>query len=49
VRAGTTVKLSGLGKLFDGEYVVVRVLHTYDLAEGFRTRFDVERPGIGAG
>jgi uncharacterized protein len=48
VRAGTTVKLTGLGKLFDGEYVVVRVLHTYDLAEGFRTSFDVERPGIGA-
>ena len=47
VRVGTTVTLSGLGSLFDGDYAVVRTRHTYDLASGFRSEFDVERPGLG--
>jgi hypothetical protein len=48
LRVGVTVKLSGLGSMFDGSYYVVRVRHTYNAEQGFRTEFDVERPGIGA-
>ncbi len=49
IRVGTFVTLSGLGKLFDGKYYIVRATHTYDLTNGYRTEFDVERPGIGSG
>ena len=48
VRVGTTLALSGLGGMFNGDYYVSRTRHTYDLQRGFRTEFDVERPGIGA-
>jgi uncharacterized protein len=47
LRAGSTVTLSGLGTMFNGKYYVTRVRHTYTLATGFRSEFDVERPGIG--
>jgi phage protein D len=47
IRVGASVSLAGLGSLFDGRYIVVRARHTYDLAHGFRTEFDVERPGLG--
>jgi len=47
IRVGCTLTLSRLGGLFDGSYYVVRVRHTFDLANGYRTEFDVERPGIG--
>lgn len=47
IRVGALVKLSGLGSPFDGQYAVVRVCHTYDLTNGFRSEFDVERPGLG--
>lgn len=47
LRVGARIKLSGLGSLFDGQYVIVQVRHTYDLANGFRSEFDVERPGLG--
>ena len=47
LRVGATVNLSSLGSLFDGEYLVVRVRHTYDTTFGYRTEFGVERPGIG--
>lgn len=46
IRAGTTIELSGLGALFDGDYYVTRVLHTYDSSDGFQTEFDVERAGL---
>lgn len=45
---GSRVSLSGLGGIFDGTYYVSRTRHIYDVAEGYRTEFDVERPGIGA-
>ena len=48
MRVGSRVSLSGLGGIFDGTYYVSRVRHVYDVAEGYRTEFDVERPGIGA-
>ena len=43
VRAGTVVELVGLGRRFSGLYYVTRAAHTYDLAEGYRTRFAVRR------
>lgn len=48
LRVGGTVSLTGLGRLFDGEYAVTRTRHMLDLVLGYRTEFDVERPGIGA-
>jgi hypothetical protein len=47
VRVGATVNLAGLGPLFDGPYYVRRARHTFQLRDGFRTTFEVERPGIG--
>ncbi|EAR22010.1 phage late control D family protein [Nitrococcus mobilis] len=39
--------LQRVGRPFEGGgYYVTRVCHTYDLAEGFRTRFEAERPTI---
>jgi phage protein D len=48
VRVGAKLDLSGLGPLFSGHYYVTRVRHTFDALAGFRTAFEVERPGIGA-
>ena len=47
IHVGSTLRLSGLGNLFDGAYYVVRMRHSYEGTFGFRTTFDVERPGIG--
>jgi phage protein D len=49
IRTGARVELSGLGAFFDGEYAVVRTLHTYDRNEGYLTEFEVERAGLGRG
>ena len=46
-RVGSTVTLAGLGAMFDGDYYVARVRHTFNLVDGYRTELDVERPGIG--
>jgi phage protein D len=48
LRVGARVTLSGLGGIFDGSYYVSRTRHLFDGAAGYRTEFDVERPGIGA-
>lgn len=47
IQVGSAVELRGLGPLFDGKYYVTLTRHTYDLTNGFRTTFAVERPGIG--
>ena len=47
IRVGTALNFTGLGSLFNGSYYVVRVRHTYDSLSGFRSEFDVERPGLG--
>lgn len=47
IRVGSVLNLGGLGNLFNGKYYVVRVRHSYDGIYGFRTEFDVERPGLG--
>jgi phage protein D len=47
IRVGTTLRIGGLGSLFNGKYYVSCVRHTYDGTYGFRTEFEVERPGLG--
>ena len=47
LRVGSTLDLTGLGDLFDGKYYVRLARHTFDKADGYRTSFEVERPGIG--
>jgi phage protein D len=48
MRVGSRVTLSGLGGMLNGSYYVTRARHTFDVTAGYRTEFDVERPGIGA-
>jgi phage protein D len=47
IRVGTIVELSELGRPFDGKYTVTVTRHTFDRTHGYRTAFEVERPGIG--
>jgi len=47
IAVGATLRLSGIGPLFEGEYHCVAVTHRYDQARGFRTEFTAERPGLG--
>ncbi|NJM41159.1 MAG: phage late control D family protein [Anaerolineae bacterium] len=47
IRVGTKLRLTGLGAMFNGKWTVVHVRHTFTLDQGFRTAFDVARPGIG--
>jgi Bacteriophage probable baseplate hub protein len=47
LRIGSTLDLTGLGDLFDGKYYVRLARHTFDLENGYRTSFEVERPGLG--
>lgn len=48
LRVGARVTLRGVGPLFEGEYYVTAVRHIFDGLNGYRTQFNVERPGIGA-
>jgi phage protein D len=47
IRVGTLVTLGGLGRLFNGDYRVVRTRHCWSLDEAYTTEFDVERVGLG--
>jgi phage protein D len=47
LRVGTTVDLQNVGPYFDGPYYVTLARHSFDLLYGYRTVFQVERPGIG--
>jgi len=47
LRVGARVRLAGLGGAFDGEYYVSRTRHEFDLDQGYRTEFDVQRAGLG--
>lgn len=49
LRVGAKLKLSGIGPLFEGEYTVTDVHHRFDMAQGLRTEFGCDRPGIGQG
>jgi phage protein D len=46
---GSTLRLERVGQPFEGDgYRVTRMCHTYDLSEGYRTRFRAERATINA-
>lgn len=47
LRVATTVKLAGLGPLFEGDFYVAAVAHLFDGESGLRTELSVERPGLG--
>jgi len=47
IRVGATLDLQGIGAPFSGKYFVTMARHTFDLRDGYRTTFEVERPGIG--
>jgi phage protein D len=49
IRVGAQLTLDGLGPLFNGVYYVCETRHVYDSANGFRTHFRVESPGLGTG
>lgn len=47
LRVGSYLKVKGVGPLFEGKYYLSEVRHCFDNADGFRTEFTAERPGIG--
>jgi phage protein D len=47
LRVGAVVDLKSLGPLFSGKYYLTEVRHRFDNANGSRTEFRAERPGIG--
>lgn len=47
IRVGRKIRLEGLGKYFNGSYYVSEVSHSFDTRHGYRTYFQVEKPGIG--
>ncbi len=47
LRVGSRLELKGLGTFFDGPYYVTLARHSFSLGEGYRTAFEVERPGLG--
>lgn len=47
LRAGVFVDLKELGPLFSGRYYVTEIKHLWDNANGIRTEFRAERPGLG--
>lgn len=47
LRVGATLALTGLGKLFDGDYRATAVTHLFDQAAGMRSAFRCERAGLG--
>jgi phage protein D len=47
IQVGTSLTLKSIGPLFNGKYFVTAVRHMFDAANGYRTWFTVERPGIG--
>ena len=47
LRVGSILDLQGLGPLFEGKYYVTLARHSFDPEFGYRTHFEVERPGVG--
>jgi phage protein D len=47
LRVGASVKLERLGPLFSGTFTVTEVRHLFDGADGLRSEFVAERPGLG--
>jgi phage protein D len=47
LRAGSSVRLRGLGGLFSGGYYLTEISHLFDGVLGLRTEFVAERAGLG--
>jgi phage protein D len=47
LKVATEVTLGGLGPLFDGPWYVTAVRHTFDMRNGYMSRFWCERAGLG--
>ena len=47
LRVGAQVNIQNVGPLFSGKYYLTEVRQLFDLAQGLRTEFTAERPGIG--
>lgn len=47
LKPGASVELGGLGPVFNGTYTVTESCHRFDMREGARTEFNVERAAIG--
>lgn len=47
LRVGTTLRINGIGPLFEGEYTVTETKIRYDAKAGLRTEFVCDRPSIG--
>ncbi len=47
IQVGGALDVRGVGPLFEGKYYVTLVRHTHDAINGYRSTFQVERPGIG--
>jgi phage protein D len=47
LRVGAKLNITGVGRLFQGEYTVTDVAIRYDAAGGLRTEFMCDRPAIG--
>jgi phage protein D len=45
LKAGVNIRLSGLGKRFDGIYYVTSSTHSYDDSTGYRTSIEIRRSG----
>ncbi len=46
LRAGSNLKITGVGKRFSGIYYITSCVHEYDQEQGYRTNFKVRRTGI---
>jgi phage protein D len=47
VRVGASLRIDGLGPLFNGVFYVTEVKHEFDARRGLFSEFAVERPGVG--
>ena len=47
LKVGATLKLAGLGPLFEGNFYIASVVHAFDGSGGLRTELEVERPALG--
>ena len=43
LRAGSVVRIEGLGRRFSGQYYVTSTVHSYTPTQGYRTAFTVRR------
>lgn len=46
IQVGITLKLQGLGEMFNGTYYVTLARHSFDSRQGYQTYFEVERAGL---